>query len=186
MTLARYPLQATPERERNGLLLMGSSSSSAAGQGSSSAADQQPPHQQPPTSSAGRAQPTTSLAVGQFTHCGRTAELIHRKFSPQPGSGDPIIPPLVLQAKEIMEAINVKVGISNVDVSEFFDDDAYAEVEHEMEEQQMDAAEAEFQDVGVDAAELLDIGAQATVLEMCLPPWLHLWQAVRHIQNTTN
>jgi hypothetical protein len=57
---------------------------------------------------------------------GRTAESIRRKFSAlanvQPGSGNPTIPPLILQAKQIREAINFKAGVTDADVSDFFDD----------------------------------------------------------------
>jgi hypothetical protein len=62
----------------------------------------------------------------QFPHCSWTAESIHRKFSnfanQQPSKGDPAIPPLVAMAKEIREVINVKAGVSDAGVTEFFDD----------------------------------------------------------------
>jgi hypothetical protein len=63
----------------------------------------------------------------QFSHCSRTADSIKRKFSSlanqQPGTGDPSVPPLVKFAKEIREVINVKAGVSDADVSDFFVDD---------------------------------------------------------------
>jgi hypothetical protein len=37
-------------------------------------------------------------------------------------SPDPAIPPLVAMAKEIREVINVKAGVSDAGVTEFFDD----------------------------------------------------------------
>ena len=40
----------------------------------------------------------------------------------QPGSGNPTVPPLILRAKQIREAINFKAGVTDADVSDFFDD----------------------------------------------------------------
>jgi len=57
---------------------------------------------------------------------GRTAESLKRKFqtlaNQQPGTGNPNIPPLVAKAKEIREAINISAGVTDADVSEFFDE----------------------------------------------------------------
>jgi hypothetical protein len=79
----------------------------------------------------------------QFPQCSRTAFSIHWKFSnpanQQPGTGDPSIPPLVAMAKETREVINVKAGVSDADVSEFFDDEEPAdEVECVVEEQELE------------------------------------------------
>ncbi len=63
----------------------------------------------------------------QFSKFSRTADSIKRKFSSlanqQPGTGDQSIPPLVKLAKEIREVINVKAGVSDADVSDFFVDE---------------------------------------------------------------
>jgi hypothetical protein len=57
---------------------------------------------------------------------GRIAESLKRKFqtlaNQQPGTGNPNIPPLVAKAKEIREAINISAGVTDADVSEFFDE----------------------------------------------------------------
>jgi hypothetical protein len=54
------------------------------------------------------------------------AESIKRKFSSlanqQPGTGDPRLPPMVAMAEQIREAINVKAGVTDAEVSDFFDD----------------------------------------------------------------
>jgi hypothetical protein len=56
----------------------------------------------------------------------RMAESMMRKFgaftNQQPGTGNPNIPPLVAKAKEIREAINVRAGVTNAEVSDFFED----------------------------------------------------------------
>jgi hypothetical protein len=56
----------------------------------------------------------------------RMAESLMRKFhslaNQQPGTGNPNIPPLVAKAKEIREAINFSAGVTDADVSEFFED----------------------------------------------------------------
>jgi hypothetical protein len=56
----------------------------------------------------------------------RMAESLKRKFhslaNQQPGTGNPNIPPLVAKAKEIREAINVSAGVTDVDVTDFFED----------------------------------------------------------------
>jgi hypothetical protein len=63
----------------------------------------------------------------QFSKFSRTADSIKRKFSSlanqQPGTGDQSIPPLVKLAKEIREVINIKAGVSDADVSDFFVDE---------------------------------------------------------------
>jgi hypothetical protein len=70
----------------------------------------------------------------KYTTNPRNAESIKRKFyslaNQQPGSGDPTPPPTVALAKQIREAINTKAGVTDADVSDFFDDD---EVEAEGE-----------------------------------------------------
>ncbi len=54
---------------------------------------------------------------------GQTADSIKQKFSAltnqQSGTGNPSIPPLVLRAKEIKEAIKVKARMSKADVNDF-------------------------------------------------------------------
>jgi hypothetical protein len=40
----------------------------------------------------------------------------------QPGTGDPTMPPMVALTKRIREAINIKVGVADADVSDFFED----------------------------------------------------------------
>jgi len=71
-------------------------------------------------------QMVAELHGNQYSHCNRTAESIRRKFSAlanvQPGSGNPTVPPLILRAKQIREAINFKAGVTDADVSDFFDD----------------------------------------------------------------
>jgi hypothetical protein len=71
-------------------------------------------------------QMVAELHGNQYSHCNRTAESIRHKFSAlanvQPSSGNPTIPPLILQANQIREAINFKAGVTDADVSDFFDD----------------------------------------------------------------
>jgi len=71
-------------------------------------------------------QMVAELHGNQYSHCNRTTESIRCKFSAlanvQPGSGNPTIPPLILRAKQIREAINIKAGVTDADVSDFFDD----------------------------------------------------------------
>ena len=71
-------------------------------------------------------QMVAELHGNQYSHCNRTAESIRRKFSAlanvQPGSGNPTVPPLILRAKQVREAINFKAGVTDADVSDFFDD----------------------------------------------------------------
>jgi hypothetical protein len=89
------------------------------------------------------------LHGNQYSHCNRTAESIRRKFSAlanvQPGSGNPTVPPLILQAKQIREAINFKAGVTDADVSDFFDDSL--DVVAEADDNLLDAEEAEVDDV---------------------------------------
>ena len=70
---------------------------------------------------------------------GRTAESLKRKFqtlaNQQPGTGNPNIPPLVAKAKEIREAINVSAGVTDADVSEFFDKPDGGLLEYDEEEE---------------------------------------------------
>jgi hypothetical protein len=62
----------------------------------------------------------------RYAVCGRTADSIKRKFaslaSTQPTTGNPTMPRPVLMTKEIREAINKRAGITDVDVSDFFDE----------------------------------------------------------------
>jgi len=46
----------------------------------------------------------------------------HSLANQQPGTGNPNIPPPVAKAKEIREAINVSAGVTDADVSDFFED----------------------------------------------------------------
>jgi hypothetical protein len=66
------------------------------------------------------------LHSNRYAVCGRTAESLKRKFSSlastQPSSGNPSMPRPVLVAKEIREAINRRAGITDADLSDFFDD----------------------------------------------------------------
>jgi hypothetical protein len=83
------------------------------------------------------------LHGNQFSYCSRTAESICQKFSSlanqQPSTGDPSLPHLVAKAKEIREIINVKAGVSDADVSEFFVDEDFGDpVECTAEEQQLE------------------------------------------------
>jgi hypothetical protein len=67
------------------------------------------------------------LHANNFPHCNRDAQSIQRKYlkldNEQPGSGNPNMPRVTLLAKEIKEAINVKAGVSNPDLSDFFGED---------------------------------------------------------------
>jgi hypothetical protein len=69
----------------------------------------------------------------------RTAESMKRKFSAlanqRPGTGNPNIPPLVAKAKGIREAINVRAGVTNADVSDFFEDPDAGLLDDEEEEE---------------------------------------------------
>jgi hypothetical protein len=66
------------------------------------------------------------LHSNHYAVCARTAESLKRKFSSlastQPSSGNPSMPRPVLLAKEIHEAINRRAGITDADLSDFFDD----------------------------------------------------------------
>jgi hypothetical protein len=61
-----------------------------------------------------------------YAVCGRTADSIKQKFaslsSTQPTTGNPTMPCPVLMANEICEAINKRAGITDADVSDFFDE----------------------------------------------------------------
>jgi hypothetical protein len=57
----------------------------------------------------------------------------------QPGTGNPNIPPTTLMAKEIREAINVRGGVNDADVSEFFHE---GEVEDDIDDGGEEEAEA--------------------------------------------
>jgi hypothetical protein len=87
------------------------------------------------------------LHGNQYSHCNQTAESIHCKFSTlanvQPGSGNPTIPPLILRSKQIREAINFKAGITDTDMSDFFDDTVDAEADDNL----LDGEEAGGDDV---------------------------------------
>jgi hypothetical protein len=92
---------------------------------------------------------------------GRTAESLKRKFqtlaNQQPGTGNPNIPPLVAKAKEIREAINVSAGVTDADVSEFFDEPDGGLLEYDEEEEViLEAPPA--------AAEVADAEAVPTVI----------------------
>ena len=60
-----------------------------------------------------------------FACCNRSGESIKKKFyklaNSQPRTGNPSMSPEILMAKEIKEAINVKAGVTEADVSEFFE-----------------------------------------------------------------
>jgi hypothetical protein len=61
----------------------------------------------------------------------------------QPGSGNPIVPPLILRAKQIRKAINFKAGVTDADVSDFFDDS----LDVVADDNQLDGEEAGVDDV---------------------------------------
>jgi hypothetical protein len=56
----------------------------------------------------------------------RNAVSIKKKFyklaNEKPGTGNPTISNITLKAKQIKEAINVKAGVTDANVSEFFED----------------------------------------------------------------
>jgi hypothetical protein len=64
-------------------------------------------------------------AIIQYAHCDRTANSIKKKYlklaNEQPSSGNPTMPQTTLLAKELKEAINVKAGVTNPDIIDFFD-----------------------------------------------------------------
>jgi hypothetical protein len=105
----------------------------------------------------------------QFSRCSRTADSIKRKFSSlanqQPGTGDPSVPPLVKLAKEIREVMNVKAGVSDADVSDFFVDD---DVEEEQVGSPSQLAAPELAAVGgtVAAPELAPVGGTVAAPEL--------------------
>jgi hypothetical protein len=69
----------------------------------------------------------------------RMAESMKQKFgalaNQQPGTGNPNIPPLMAKAKEIREAINVRAGDTNADISDFFEDPDGGFLDDEEEEE---------------------------------------------------
>jgi hypothetical protein len=64
----------------------------------------------------------TDLHAMNFQHCNHDTKSIQRKYlklaNEQPGSGNPSMSRVTLFAKKIKEAINVKVGITNPDLSD--------------------------------------------------------------------
>jgi len=74
------------------------------------------------------------LHSNRYAVCGRTAESIKRKFSSlastQPSSGNPTMPPAVALAKEIREAISHRAGITDADLSDFFEEEEEEEEEY--------------------------------------------------------
>jgi hypothetical protein len=88
------------------------------------------------------------------------AESIWRKFyslaNQQPGSGDRTLPPMVALVKQIRAAMNVKAGVTDADVSDFFDDDKVeAEGEAEGEAEAVAEGGGEQQGAGLDNQQLL-------------------------------
>ncbi len=73
-----------------------------------------------------------------FACCNRSGESIKKKIyklaNSQPRTGNPYMSPEILRAKEIKEAINVKAGVTEADVSEFFEQQEDNENEEECEE----------------------------------------------------
>jgi hypothetical protein len=69
----------------------------------------------------------------QYAHCDRTANSIkkkhHKLANEQPSSGNPTMPQTTFLAKEIKEAINVIAGVTNPDISDFFDEEKQQEEE---------------------------------------------------------
>jgi hypothetical protein len=67
------------------------------------------------------------LHANNFPHCNHDAQSIQQKYlklaNEQPGTGNPNMSRVKLLAKEIKEAINVKAGVSNPDLSDFFGED---------------------------------------------------------------
>jgi hypothetical protein len=62
----------------------------------------------------------------RYENMNRNAVSIKKKFyklaNEKPGTGNPTISAITLKAKQIKEAINVKAGVTDADVSEFFDE----------------------------------------------------------------
>jgi hypothetical protein len=69
-------------------------------------------------------QVVTDLHANNFLHGNHDANSIQRKYlklaNERPGSVNPAMSRVMLLAKEIKEAINVKAGVSNSDLSNFF------------------------------------------------------------------
>jgi hypothetical protein len=67
------------------------------------------------------------LHSNRYAVCSWTSESIKRKFSSlastQPSSGNPTMPPAVALAKEIREAISHRAGITDADLSDFFEEE---------------------------------------------------------------
>jgi hypothetical protein len=79
-----------------------------------------------------------NLHATNFPHCCRNATSIQRKYlklaNEQPGSGNPTISRVTFLAKEIKEATNVKAGVSNLDLSDFFSDDLAADDDDDLDD----------------------------------------------------
>jgi flagellar biosynthesis GTPase FlhF len=75
-------------------------------------------------------QMVAELHALNFPHCNRDAKSLQRKYlkhaNEQPGSGNPSMSRATLLAKEIKEAINVKAGVNNPDLTDFFAEDGIA------------------------------------------------------------
>jgi hypothetical protein len=69
----------------------------------------------------------------QYAHCDRTALSIKKKYlklaNEQPSSGNPTMAQSTLLAKEIKEAINIKAGVTNPDVTDIFEEELQPEDE---------------------------------------------------------
>ncbi len=83
-----------------------------------------------------------------FPNFNQSGESIKKKFyklaNAQPTTGNPSISQVTLRAKEIKEAINVKAGVTDADVSEFFDEPNQPEDDNDDDElEQFDQATAE-------------------------------------------
>jgi flagellar biosynthesis GTPase FlhF len=78
-----------------------------------------------------------------FPHSNRDAKSLQRKYlklaNEQPGSGNPTMSRPTLLAKEIKEAINVKAGVTNPDLTDFFAEDGVEDVEEFDDNGGMDA-----------------------------------------------
>ena len=74
-----------------------------------------------------------------FSTCNRSGESIKKNFykmaNAQPRTGNPTMSQDTLRAKEIKEAINVKAGVTEADVSEFFNDPEEGEDEDIVDEE---------------------------------------------------
>jgi hypothetical protein len=121
----------------------------------------------------------------------------------QPGSGNPTIPPLILRAKQIREAINYKAGVTDADVSNFFDgaQDVVVADDNLLEGDELEVTDAVdvVAVVEEEPAQPMDVPAivtattttaatNATVVGRppIVLPLLHQWPAVRPELNTTS